>query len=49
MDVAPRCYKWDKIGWMDGWLDGSLGGVRCRAPYGANNIIELHEQYSLIS
>ena len=29
MDVAPWCYKW--IG-----LDGSPGGVRYRAPYGAN-------------
>ena len=31
MDVAPWSYKWvDGIGW-------SPGGVRYRAPYGANN------------
>ena len=30
MDVAPWCYKWV------GWMDGSPGGVKYRAPYGAN-------------
>ena len=35
-DVAPWCYKWtDWMGW-DG-MDGSLGEVKYRAPYGANN------------
>ena len=32
MDVAPWCYKWDGTGW-----DRCLGGVRYRAPYGAND------------
>ena len=34
MDVAPWCYKWD---WMD-WI--SPGGVRYRAPYGANKFYD---------
>ena len=42
MDVAPWCYKW--MDWMDG-LDGSPGGVRYRAPYGANNSSLLHTSY----
>ena len=33
-DVALWCYNWDGMG--DGW-DGSPGGVRYRAPYGADN------------
>ena len=31
-DVAPWCYNW-VMGWMD-WI--SPGGVKYRAPYGAN-------------
>ena len=30
MDVAPWCYKWGGLGWK------YLGGVRYRAPYGAD-------------
>ena len=32
MDLAPWRLK---VGWINGW-NGSLGGVRYRAPYGAN-------------
>ena len=36
--VAPWCYKW-VVGWMDGWMDWiSQGGVKYRAPFGANNL-----------
>ena len=30
-DVAPWCYKWVGLDWI-----GSPGGVKYRAPYGAN-------------
>ena len=32
-DVAPWCYKWTNG--LD-WMDRSPGGVKYRAPYGAN-------------
>ena len=39
-DVAPWCYKWTD------WMDGSPGGVKYKAPYGANKAI-FTQAYSL--
>ena len=35
-DVAPWCYRWAGLDWMD-WV-GSLGGVKYRALFGANKV-----------